>query len=315
MLLKRDDVIEIISVGQLRQNQTVSIQGAVNQPGSFPFVDSLTVANLIVLAGGFTDGAIASRLEIARRIGSDTSGVPTNQNTQLLSFSIDRNLRLSPADAQLVLRPYDQVFVRTSPRYEAQKGAVAIGELMYPGPYAIRTSTDRIADLIGRAGGLKPDADLPSARFARRGEVVSVDIQRILDSPSDVGNLLLDDGDSLTIPRRTELVQVRGEVLNPATVEFDPAKSLRDYVSEAGGFTSKAQRGKVYAIRANGKIVSTRSFLGLHRYPTPDRGMTVIIPGEPPREQNRLSATERAALLTVISSGAAVVLSVIRLFL
>jgi hypothetical protein len=43
--------------------------------------------------------------------------------------------------------------------------------------------------------------------------------------------------------------------------------------------------------------------------------MTVIIPAEPPKEQNRLSATERAALLTVISSGAAVVLSVIRLFL
>lgn len=315
MPLKRDDVIDIISVGQLRQTRTVSIQGAVNQPGSFPFVDSLTVANLIVLAGGFTDGAIASRLEIARRIGSDTSGVPTGQNTQLLSFSIDRNLRLNPADAQLVLRPYDQVFVRTSPRYEVQKGVVVAGELFYPGPYAIRTSTDRIADLIGRAGGLKPDADLLSARFTRRGEVVSIDIHRILNSPSDVGNLLLEDGDTLTIPRRTELVQVRGEVLNPATVEFDPTKSLRDYISEAGGFTNKAQRGKVYAVRANGKIVSTHSWLGLRRYPTPERGMTVIIPAEPPKEQNRLSATERAALLTVISSGAAVVLSVIRLFL
>ncbi|WP_288427205.1 SLBB domain-containing protein [uncultured Spirosoma sp.] len=315
MPLKRDDVVDIISVGQLRQKRTVSIQGAVNQPGSFPFVDSLTVANLIVLAGGFTDGAIAARLEIARRVGADTSGIPTGQNTQLRSFSIDRHLRLNPADAQLVLRPYDQVFVRTSPRYEAQKDVVAVGELVYPGSYAIRTSTDRIADLIGRAGGLKPDADLLSARFTRRGEVVSVAIQRILNNPSDVANLLLEDGDTLTIPRRTELVQVQGEVLNPATVGFDPAKSFRKYISEAGGFTSKAQPRKVYAIRANGKIVSTRSFLGLHRYPTPERGMTVVIPAEPPKEPNRLSATERAALLTVISSGAAVVLSVIRLFL
>ncbi|WP_254448668.1 SLBB domain-containing protein [Spirosoma rhododendri] len=315
MPLKRDDVIEIISVGQLRQERTVSIQGAVNQPGSFPFVDSLTVANLIVQAGGFTDGATASRLEIARRIGSDTAGVPSEQNTRLISFSIDRNLRLSPADAQLVLHPYDQVFVRTSPRYEAQKGAVAVGELYYPGPYAIRASTDRIADLISRAGGLKPDADLLSARFTRQGEVVSVDIHTILNDPSNVGNLLLEDRDTLVIPRRTELVRVRGEVLNPATVEFEQGKSFRDYIGEAGGFTNNAQRSKVYAVRANGKIVSTRSFLGIHRYPTPERGMNVVIPAVPPKEQNRLSATERAALLTVISSGAAVVLSVIRLFL
>jgi protein involved in polysaccharide export with SLBB domain len=104
-------------------------------------------------------------------------------------------------------------------------------------------------------------------------------------------------------------------VLNPATVEFDPAKSTPDYISEAGGFTSKAHRGKLYAIRANGKVISTRSFLGLRHYPTPERGMEIVIPTVPPKEQNRLSSTERAALLTVISSGAAVVLSVIRLFL
>lgn len=315
MPLKRNDVVEIISQNELRQARTVSIQGAINRSGTYPFIDSLTVANLVVLAGGFSDGAVSSRMEIARRIGPLDSPDSIGQTTQLLSFAIDRNLRLDPADARLTLRPYDQVFVRTSPRYEAQKGVLVGGEVIYPGPYAIRTTTDRLADLIGRAGGLKPDAYLPAARFTRRGNVISIDMARILSNPADVGNLLLEDGDTLLIPRKTELVRIRGEVLNPATVEFDPTRSFRQYIDDAGGFTDKAERRKVYAIRANGKVMPARGLLGIRRYPTPERGMEIVIPARPPKGQNRLSTTERAALLTVISSGAAVLLSVIRLFM
>ncbi|MBD2751383.1 SLBB domain-containing protein [Spirosoma sp. BT704] len=312
--LQREDHLTINTVSELRQKRTVSIQGAVNKSGTFDFVDSMTVANLIVLAEGFSDAAISSRMEIARRIKNDTSGLVSNQNVRLMTFAIDQHLRLNSMDAQLTLRPFDQVFVRTSPRYEAQKGVSISGEVFYPGAYAVRTSTDRITDLINRAGGLKPEAYLLAARFMRKGEAVSLDLQKILSNPDVAGNLLLEDGDVLTLPRRPDIVRIRGEVLNPATVEFDPAKSFRDYVDEAGGFTNKALKRKVYVMSANGKIKPTHSFLGIRSYPKPERGAEIVVPVIPAKEPNRASSTERAAWLTVIASGVAVILTALRLF-
>ena len=312
--LRPNDRVLISAVGELREKRTVSIQGAVNRGGTFDFTDSMTVANVVVLAGGFSEAAISSRMEIARRVGSDTTGLPADQTIRLLAFAIDRNLRLSPDDAQLTLQPFDQVFVRASPRYETQQGVSLTGEVFYPGPYAIRAKNDRITDLIARAGGLKPEANLSAARFTRQGERVALDLHKILNDPAVVGNLLLEDGDALAVPRRPELIRIRGEVLNPATVEFDPSKSFRDYISEAGGFTERALKRKSYAVAANGKIHPTRSFLGIKQYPKPERGMEIRVLIKPPKEPHRTSSTERAALLTVIASGAAVVLSALRLF-
>ncbi len=315
LLLRREDSIHISPNSELRPNRTISIQGAVNKGGTFDFADSLTVADLVVMAGGFSDAAISSRLEIARRVKQDTVGLPSDQNIRLITCVIDQNLRLNPADAKLTLQPFDQVFVRSSPRYETQKRVMIAGEIQYPGLYAIRAKNDRVTDLIMRAGGLKPEAYLPATRFVRQHELVSLDLKKLMTDPNLAGNLLLEDGDTLTISRRPDLVKIQGEVLNPATVEFDPVKSLRNYLAEAGGFTKKALRRKVYIMAANGKIKPTRSFLGIRSYPTPERGMDIIVPTRLPKETVKNSPTERAALLTVIASGAAVVLTALRLFL
>jgi protein involved in polysaccharide export with SLBB domain len=274
----------------------------------------MTVASLIMLAGGLAESASSSRLEIARRVKDDTTGLAKNQSVQLIVCNIDPQLRLSSVDAQLLLRPFDQVFVRASPRYEVQKGVVIAGEVFYPGPYAIRQKNDRITDLINRAGGLRPEAFLQASRFSRKGELISLDLRRIMQYPASGGNLLLEDGDVLTIPRQVELVRIRGEVLNPATVEFRPGKSARRYIDEAGGFTKKALKRKTYLVAANGKIQPTHSFLGIRSYPRPDRGAEIIVPMELPKEPNRSSPAERVALLSVMASGAAVLLSAIRLF-
>ena len=314
VVLQQEDQLHINMAGELRQKQTVSIQGAVNKSGTFDYVEGMTVASVVVLAEGFTDAAISSRMEIARRVKEDTSGLAGNQNVRLLTLTIDQNLRISSSDAQLILQPFDQIFVRASPRYEAQKEASIAGEVPYPGAYAIRSSTDRITDLIGRAGGLKADAYLPAARFVRRGETVSLDLQRILNDQTIAGNLLLEHGDVLTVSRRPDIVRIRGEVLNPATVEFEPAKSFRRYVDEAGGFANRAFKRKTYVLAANGKIKPTHSFLGIRSYPKLERGADLVVPAIPAKEPNKTSSAERAAWLTVIASGVAVLLTALRLF-
>ncbi|WP_460670627.1 SLBB domain-containing protein [Larkinella ripae] len=312
--LQREDNITVLSYSDLREKRLVWLQGAVNKPGEFEYADSMSVANLIVLAGGFSEGATASRIEIARRLRNDTTGLPSNQNIRIFQFDLDENLRLTETDARFHLHPFDQVFVRTSPRYEVQKLVTITGEVRYPGRYAVRDKSERVSELISRAGGLQPEAFLNAARFIRKGEVISIDIREILQKPTDSGNLLLLAGDSIAIPRKVELVRIRGEVLNPSTVDYNPGKSFHTYVDEAGGFTSKAQRRKAYVIYANGKIRRTKQFLVFRSYPKPDPGMELIIPSKPKREESRLSPAERVAVMTGITSLAAVVLSVIRLF-
>lgn len=310
--LRPNDRVQISALNDLREQRTVSVLGAVNRGGTFAFTDSMTVASLVLLAGGFTDAAIASRMEIARRIRNDTAGLTADQTIRLLSFAIDRDLRLRPIDARLTLQPFDQVYVRASPRYETQQGAMLAGEVLYPGPYAIRAKSDRISDLIARAGGLSSEAYPSAARFMRQGERVSVDLNTILDDPALAGNLLLQDGDVLTIPRRPELIRIQGEVLNPATVAFEPSKSLRDYIDEAGGFTSKAMKRKIYAVAASGKIRRTRSWCWVPAFPRPERGMDIVVPAKRSKDQPRLSASERITVLTVIVSASALLVTALR---
>ena len=314
ILLRRDDRIRIFTVGELHENRTVSIWGAVNRGGTFPYADSLTVVNLIAQAGGFTEGGLASRIEIARRVRRDTAGLSTDQTVKLLIMTTDKGLRLTTADARFRLEPFDQIFVRTLPHYEAQKLVSIMGEVAYPGPYAIRDKQERITDLISRAGGLRSSAFLRAARFVRRGTIIAVDLGRIIDSPTDPANLLLEEGDSLTIPRPIQTVAVMGEVLKPTTIAYDPTVTFREYLNRAGGFTRQALRRRVYGISPNGQITRTYSWLGFRRYPTTEPGMEIIVPARAADRNEKLSSTERIAIISGITSLTALLLTVVRLW-
>lgn len=312
--LQRDDRIRIFTVGELHENRTVTIRGAVNQGGIFPFADSLTVDNLIAMAGGFTDGASASRIEIARRVRRDTADLYNNQTTRLFTLTTDDKLRLSASSVHFRLEPFDQVFVRTLPHYQSQKLVSITGEVNYTGAYAIRDKQERITDLIARAGGLRPSAFLPAARFIRQGTIVGINFHHILTNPAHPANLLLQEGDSLIIPPLQPTVTISGEVLKPTTVAYEPLLTISDYLNQAGSFSSRAYRRKIYVVRANGQIRHTQSLLGVRRYPISEPGMTIIVPTKPSDTHEKLSTGERIALFSGITSLTALLLTVVRLW-
>lgn len=300
--LRRQDLVLVPALRDLREKYTVTINGAINKAGEYDYADSMRVADLVVLAGGFSEAAIPTRIEVARRIKGDTTHAPNEQSVMIYRFDIDENLRLRAQDARFVLKPFDVVYIRTDPRYEVQRQVIIAGEVRYPGPYAIRERSERITDLIERAGGLRPEAFLRAARFWRKTELVAVDLREILDHPDREANLLLRDGDSLIIPKKTELVRVQGAVLNPATVNFESGYSLRDYLSEAGGFTDKAIRRKLYVVYANGSVSRTRKVMFFNKFPRVEAGSTIIAPSRPEREGPRLSAAERVGLYSLFGS-------------
>ncbi len=74
-------------------------------------------------------------------------------------------------------------------------------------------------------------------------------------------NIVLADGDTLLIPKRSQEITVIGEVQHATSHIFDPDMDRNDYISRSGGFTTHADKRKIYVVRADGGVVgSTRSF-------------------------------------------------------
>ena len=309
ILLQRQDSVVIQSIRSLREAYFVTIEGAVNKPDTVSFASNMTVSDLIALAGGFQEGATANRVEIARRLRGDTTSGKTN-TTEIYRFSLDRSLQLNEADARFILQPFDIVYVRTQPFYEAQQQVYVNGEVMHPGVYAILSRTERIADLIQRAGGLKQDAYLPGAQFIRNRQVVGTNIAAIINNPKTEGNLLLQNLDTLLIPRRSDLVEVRGGVLNPSTVSFEQGMNLRDYIALSGGYTENARVGRSYIIYPNGRKDRTGRFLFFRLHPIVQPGSVIIVPIKP-LDTRELSPTERIGMFSLIGTLAATLTTII----
>jgi protein involved in polysaccharide export with SLBB domain len=312
--LMRQDSLTILSIKDLREEYYVTIEGAVNKPDTIEFVKNMSVADLIVRAGGFQEGATPTRIEVARRVREDSAGTETAR-LQLYKFSIDRDLRITlfndpnsglPDTATFELQPFDIVYVRRSTNYEEQRQVNIYGEIRHPGNYAISSREERITDVIQRAGGLLPSAYLPGAQLLREGEVIGNDFRRILTNTSAEENLLLNDGDTLFIPRRSEVITIEGGVLNPSSVSYKAGYEFDDYVSEAGGFTDNARKSKAYIIYPNGRKDRTRPFLDRHSLfndsrPKVEPGSTIVVPFKP-LDTNRLSAAERIGIFSLLST-------------
>ena len=303
--LKREDVLIIKSIVELRELRKVEIKGAVNQAGEYDFVDNMSVNDLIMLAGGFKEGATVKRIEIARRLFNDESN-----EEQVEIINTESNKELNNQVKRVFLTPFDQVFIRELPNYQVQETVSIEGEVNYPGQYVIKSRTERLSDLIDRAGGERSDAYFKGARFIREGKQVAVNLEEILLNKNAAMNLFLENGDRLIIPKETQTVKVSGQVLNQTSVAYQPNFSFRDYISQAGGFTDSAFVRKTYVRYSNGLTSRTRSYFSIKDYPRVEKGMEIIVPV---KRRERLSKVEVISISTGFVSLSAVLLTLFRL--
>lgn len=178
ILLQREDSVNVASIFDLRDAYKVTIKGEVRKPGDFVFSDSLKVADLIVNAGGFTEGASPKRIEVSRRVYDNDPKVLSSKIAQV--FIVDVNEGLKDEYSNFTLRPYDIVSVYSLPGYEVQKTVKVEGEVIYPGYYTIQKKNEKISDIIARAGGLTPSADIEGSSLKRdNAAVLGVDKTKI----------------------------------------------------------------------------------------------------------------------------------------
>ena len=329
--LQNEDLVTIKSLYGLREQYVVNIQGEVRFPGAYPYSDSLTVENLIFMAGGFRQGADCNFAEVASR-------TKVGAANQLKEIAIDPSLKVNTGSH--ALQPFDMVIIRKTPNYERQEVVTVEGEVRYPGRYALASKEERISDLLKRTKGFTDYAYLPGATLIRRSEyfetgegetseaarikreelrsllerdtllsgssgfkteeTIGIRLDEIMKNPGSKHDLILREGDILSIPRVLETVRVRGEVLYPGPIRYNDGSSFKNYVSQAGGFSDAARVGKAYVVYANGSAERTKRFLWFKNYPDVEPGAEIIIPQKP--ERNRLSAQEVLGLSSAILS-------------
>ncbi len=315
--LRREDEVMIKSKFDLKQDQLVRIQGAVNlkksETGYFSFRDNMTVEDLIVLSGGLQESAFPQRIEVARRKRNTTDTERSNEIAELFEFSISKDLKISPEASKFILQPFDQVIVRSAPNYEEQQYITIEGQIQYPGIYALKNRNERISEIIKRAGGVGSEGYLAGAQLIRKvkltkaeidernktvGEIsddtkdaaiqaevveedkeetVGIDFVEVMNNPGSVEDIILQDGDIIRIPKQLQTVRINGEVLYPTSTRFQ-GSYLKDYISSAGGFTGRSVKSRTFVRYANGTVDRTRRVLFFNNYPKIQPGAEIFVP-------------------------------------
>lgn len=156
--LRDRDVLQVQTVteAQFVPEQQVQVLGAVQRPGTFTRAANLRLGDLLQMAGGLMPNA-GEVIEIA---SSRTSiGTKARQYRVADVLSGSANPEIEAGD--LVTVPQQSDF-QMSPRT-----VILMGAVKRPGTYAINSTTERISDLIDRAGGLTPTAFARGAQFVR----------------------------------------------------------------------------------------------------------------------------------------------------
>lgn len=289
--LQKNDSLYVSSIHELQDIGLVSLEGEVANPGEYPYAENMTLEDLIIQAGGLLESASTVRIDVSRRIKNSDSTTQLDSIGQVFSFALKEGYAI---DGELLfsLQPYDQVFVRRSPGYFEQTHVTISGEVIFPGNYVLTHKTERISDLVKKAGGVNSWAYVKGARLQRRMNedekrrvestlevletakdsinvetldlaeyyYVGIDLEQALAKPGSDMDLVLREGDQLFVPEYINTVKISGNVMYPNTVTYNPDFLVSDYVEMAGGYGYHSKKSKAYIIYMNGNVTRARKF-------------------------------------------------------
>ena len=267
----------------------VSVGGAVNKPGSFQYAKGLTINDLLMLSGGFKREASPIRVDIYRVL------IQENEPTKTIATTVgfDKNLNLISGDPNTEVQPYDIITVRTVPDFQLQTLVTIEGEVMYPGDYALTTKNETIASLIARAGGLTKESFTPGTKLQRiideKGAVI-IQLDEALRNPNSNNNIILKQGDRITIPKTKDLVTIftNGTKSKEAFVQLDEVinvpyyvgKNAKFYIEEYTGGLYKDKEVKwkdIYVSEPNGRISKSKNYLLFKTFPKVTKGSEIKV--------------------------------------
>jgi polysaccharide export outer membrane protein len=278
------DRLRIFSRWDVQDRQEVAITGEVRSPGSFPYREGLTLRDLVLKAGGLKESADLLKAEVSRLNGDGLSrrdpGAQPDKLVDLITVELGEDYLRDGGNFQLM--PHDRVAIRRLPWWELQRTVTVKGEVYYPGVYALERPDERLADVIARAGGLKPTAFAPGARIERNQDAignVALDLHKALREPGRESDIVLRSGDMIVIPEQPQTVTVVGAVGYPTSIVHEDGMSIGEYVNRAGGYAEGADKWKTRVVYPNGM---SRKIRRIWRDPSVMPGSTIVVPAKPP---------------------------------
>ena len=168
ILLQKEDVLTISSKNDIKEDYYVEVAGAVNQPGIYPYSNGMKLKDLILKARGFNKNAIQTRIEISRKLTDNNSD--NSQLSQVIVVNISKEFDDLENENNIILTPFDHISVRTNPNFNEKEFVYVDGQVNFPGLYAIQSKSERVSDLLKRAGGVNEFAYANGATLIRKTE-------------------------------------------------------------------------------------------------------------------------------------------------
>ena len=165
--LRKEDVLFIPSVHDMRGEETLRINGEVNFPGVYEYAENTTIEDFVLQAGGLTNAASMVKVDVFRRIYDAKALAEQDTITQNFSFAIKDGFVVE-GEPGFVLEPFDEVHVRKSPVNSVTMNVTVEGAVNFAGDYAMYSRNYRLSDLIKAAGGLSDFAYPEGARLYRK---------------------------------------------------------------------------------------------------------------------------------------------------
>ncbi len=345
ILLVKDDSVSVHSIFEFQNSDYITIEGNVRKPGNLLWRENLSLRDVLLASGGISESGDSSNIEISRRIKKANVDIANHNESKIFNINLsgpDENAE------DVILNPSDIVIVKTLPGFSTQRTVLVLGDVKSPGKYGLQKSGDRIDDIIKRVGGFKASADSSSITIRRsiksnlttdereklfqrilninpdslslhprvRDEIyksydlISVDLNKALEIPKSSENLILEDGDVLTISRSSNLVKISGEVYNPTIIPFKENKNLKYYVQQAGNFTPYARKTGSLVIYPDGKAASVKHFLWFKFYPPVTPRSEIFIPMKDKINRARLGIGEMALIVSALGILSNVIINV-----
>lgn len=289
--LQKNDVLYIPSIHDLSDIGDITVEGEVARPGAFVFADNTTLEDAIMMAGGLLESASTVKIDVTRRIKDASSTSQSENIAEVFTFSFKDGYVLD-GEPGFVLQPYDYIYVRRSPSYTEQISVEVRGEVVFPGTYNISRRTERLSDVITKAGGINQWAYVKGARLSRKMDeeekarlqstlevmdsakdsidvstlataeryYVGIDMEAALANPGSDVDLVLRESDVLIVPQYNNTVKISGNVLYPNTVTYRPDMTVNDFVTMAGGYGFRSKKNKAYIIYMNGTVSRARRY-------------------------------------------------------
>jgi len=225
----------------------------ISGPGIYSLTGRTTILDLVLRAGGHTDKADLTRVELTRM-------------GKVYTVDLSRALYQGDKSQDIVLEGGDSVVIPELPQYKEEKilprKVFVLGEVFRPGGHQFKKDI-RVIEAISLAGGIKKEADEAKARILRGKAEIPVNIKEILAESKTELNIKVQDGDILYVPMLPEFqaerlfsnrVYVSGGVNKEGLYTFKKNIGVMEVITMAGGFNIEGYKEDTYIIR-NGKKI------------------------------------------------------------